>query len=382
MGIYEGLELQKHRVNELMKQKDVVIEECRKELDAADYRYILDQEKQATDIYCLVERIDKQVNVMKRTYREHLELLQKSIDNERELLRKESVEKWEKLYNHRAQNEEFKQLSEKEQNEFYANEMERIKLEHDEITRSTRIRLEKDNQDLQIELENLKGNVLLNTDKLDYNFQILKRREEENIIIKNQQKRRISKLNETVTHLKKKIDDLQKKSQTEIGKLMDEIQKWRKKLINLEEKSDNMLEINEQKYQNIWKINEDEAKDLLKKILDIDKLLYEQQLGLEWEPPTIELLEKTDLPSYVKATKLLNDSNLNKPSSSSSKKEKKTNEYNINDNKILRTIMKNIADHGGFLLEQKLLDLLKPYAENDQTLVKIDNIFYVNININ
>lgn len=50
MGIYEGLEYQKARIDDLLRQKDTVIEECRLELDAADERYIIDLEKQVSTI--------------------------------------------------------------------------------------------------------------------------------------------------------------------------------------------------------------------------------------------------------------------------------------------------------------------------------------------
>lgn len=33
-------------------------------------------------------------------------------------------------------------------------------------------------------------------------------------------------------------------------------------------------------------------------ILTIDKIIYEQALGLEWKPPEETLLKKEDLPSY------------------------------------------------------------------------------------
>lgn len=48
-------------------------------------------------------------------------------------------------------------------------------------------------QVLQLELEQVKALCLLNSEKLDYNFQVLKQRDEENVIIKAQQKRRINR---------------------------------------------------------------------------------------------------------------------------------------------------------------------------------------------
>lgn len=52
----------------------------------------------------------------------------------------------------------------------------------------------------------------------------------------------------------------------------------------------------------------------------------------------------------------------------------KTKEDNI-DTRLLRTIIRKIGSRAGFLVEAKLTNLLKPYKEEQNTLVRIDNIF-------
>lgn len=72
-------------------------------------------------------------------------------------------------------------------------EMYRLHVNHEEEYRETRISLETDIQMLEQELEQIKALCLLNSEKLDYNYQVLKKREEENVYIKNHQKRRLNK---------------------------------------------------------------------------------------------------------------------------------------------------------------------------------------------
>lgn len=76
MGVNDELQLQKDRIHDLMKQKDIIIDECRQELKLADERYTRDLLKQTTDIHSLVERVDSQIEIMKRTFKEHLDLLE------------------------------------------------------------------------------------------------------------------------------------------------------------------------------------------------------------------------------------------------------------------------------------------------------------------
>lgn len=45
------------------------------------------------------------------------------------------------------------------------------------------------------------------------------------------------------------------------------------------------------------------------------------------------------------------------------------------DTRLLRTIIRKIGSRAGFLVEAKLTSLLKPYKEEQNTLVRIDNIF-------
>lgn len=307
MGTYEALEVQKQRIHELMDQKDEIIQECQKELDAADIRYVQDQDKQNSDIQCLVERIDNQIEVMKRAYKEHLELLEETITHERNELRKHACKKWEDMYLNRASNEELKLRKEKDKREIQAEEIEDLQLEHEEITRATRIRLELDNQALEIELQKTKANVLLNSEKLDYNYQVLRKREDENIIIRNQQKRRLGRLYDTIANLRKKIREKTAASNHEIEKLTSEVVKLHAGILDLEKKASLFTETNDKKYQNVWQMNYEECLSQLDKVLQIDKTLTEQQLGMEWQEPDMDLLQIDDLPSYKSAVNTIKE---------------------------------------------------------------------------
>lgn len=247
IALFEGLDYQKNKISDLMKQKDEIINNLHKNLQRTDERYYIDQEKQSFDIYCLVERIDAQVNVMKTAYRQHLELLQNTIDDERGNLRLSYSAKWIELYEYRTNNELDKIEKEKKQTEQYEIEMKKIALEHEELIRMTRIQLDQDNDNLLIELENVKAEVLLNTEKLDYNYQIIQKRADENIVIRNQQKRRLGKLHEIVINLKNKINETKCNGKQEIKKLRQEVMKLNENIMHLEEKSTNFAEINDKK---------------------------------------------------------------------------------------------------------------------------------------
>ena len=62
----------------------------------------------------------------------------------------------------------------------------------------------------------------LNTEKLEYNFQVLKKREEENGTILGAQKRKINRLTDVMNSLKTKIAKQEKNFQTEYASLTED----------------------------------------------------------------------------------------------------------------------------------------------------------------
>lgn len=118
-------------------------------------------------------------------------------------------------------------------------------------------------------------------------------------------------------------------------------------------------------------------------------MLWQQQLGLEWEAPLAHKPPKKEqMPSFEKAMALIYGSsfdNSNKkpePARNSTvvlpkkfAEGQKTSEDHIIEQKLLKTIFRAIADNSGFLIEGKLKVLLKPYADTERTLVNLDAVF-------
>jgi len=51
------------------------------------------------------------------------------------------------------------------------------------------------------------------------------------------------------------------------------------------------------------------------------------------------------------------------------------------ERRLLNHIIKQIADCCDYLIENKLLELLLPYTAKDQLVIRLDNVFQVNIMI-
>lgn len=87
-----------------------------------------------------------------------------------------------------------------------------------------KLKLENNLSQLQETLENVKATVLLNTEKLDYNFRVLSEREEENARILNAQKRRLTKLKDSLSKNMKNFNSMKKKFLDEHKSLTEEFE--------------------------------------------------------------------------------------------------------------------------------------------------------------
>lgn len=64
------------RCNELLEQKNAVIRDLMAELEAADLRFVKDQQRQLQEVSLLVQRIENQVKIMQEAYRRELQLIE------------------------------------------------------------------------------------------------------------------------------------------------------------------------------------------------------------------------------------------------------------------------------------------------------------------
>ncbi|XP_037024257.1 dynein regulatory complex protein 1 homolog [Bradysia coprophila] len=375
MGLYEGLEFQKNKIEDLMAQKNGVIQQLHDALDNSNQRYYEDQEKQDADIDCLIERIDSQVEVMKRAYREHLELLQKTIDDERDAFKNSETEKWQNLYDTREEYEQKHMSRKKEQSAEYNLEIKKIALEHEELIRSTKIRLERDNDELQIQLQNVKAEIMLNSEKLSYNHHVLQKRSDENVIIKGQQKKRLNKLNSLIAGLKAKIKTVKDNGEHDISKLTVDVMRLYTNILEMEAKAAIFAEVNDEKYHTVWEMNDKEVKALLRDILAIDKVIFDQQLGIEWYEPDNPLLAKKDLVSYNEALKLVEKVRVK--SSNPARQQWKIPSSESDSQKkldVLKLVSQKIASNVTWLIDHNLPPLMD-HSSEERNFIKLDNVF-------
>ncbi|KAH0952940.1 hypothetical protein HN011_007629 [Eciton burchellii] len=378
LDIHAEMEAQNARCMEIIGRKDAIIAELQLELENADFKFLNDQKILNEDINLLIDRMDNQINVMTKACHRELSLIDNVIESEYKIMLENIKEKWEALYKKLQENTVMGLDMRKEIVRDYEKEMKEVMIDHQEKFRSQKINLELEMQKLQQEIQSTKILCFMNIEKLDYSHSVLKQREEENAIVKNQQKRRLNKLQDIINGLKKEYVQLEGNTRIEIQKLTDQVVKAHKNILELTIKSNHFTSINDKRYMQIWDMNTSNANLLLNRILNTDKIIYEQALRLVWNPPEKTLLKKEDLPSYRNIMHIIKEENRiaaeRKIISKSYKPADTIEQINL-ERRLLNHIIRHVADQCDYLIEDKLLELLLPYTINDQLVVRLDNVF-------
>eukprot|EP00658_Telonema_sp_P-2_P084977 TRINITY_DN9577_c0_g1_i5.p1 TRINITY_DN9577_c0_g1~~TRINITY_DN9577_c0_g1_i5.p1 ORF type:complete len:323 (-),score=85.25 TRINITY_DN9577_c0_g1_i5:380-1348(-) len=116
-----------------------------------------------------------------------------------------------------------------------------------------------------------------------------------------------------------------------------------------------------QRYRDIWDMHEKSVTTLMQKVLKADKIVHEQQLGLEWAPPSSEIFQ-------LRTSEAVADPNAQDGAGTSSKQLARP------ENKKTRLILQMLCDEAGFLVEGKVKRMLDKIDKNERNLMKVESI--------
>jgi dynein regulatry complex protein 1 len=186
----------------------------------------------------LLERMEEQYKSYQMTLREEIDQIEKSFIEERSELIDSNLKEIESLFSARRENERFLQIyvhafdmvllmfccskymeERADRIEEHIKQLESLRVRDAEEYNLVKIKLETDVQVLEQQLQQvlsiyiyynlnlimktfqMRATYQLNTEKLEYNFQVLKKREEENATILGNQKRKITRLTVRIIHM-------------------------------------------------------------------------------------------------------------------------------------------------------------------------------------
>ncbi|KAI4875585.1 hypothetical protein NFI96_025459 [Prochilodus magdalenae] len=370
----------------IIEDKNKLINELQQDLKASDDRYVKDRKKQAEDVDHMIERMQEQVTSMMKSYRQELDLVENSLDDERKTLLTGNRKKWEQQRKERSDKELEFLLQRMKQVEGYEVLLQRLRVENAEEYKMIKIKLENDVQILQQQLQQMKATYQLNQEKLEYNYHVLKKRDEENTITKSQQKRKITRLQDILNNLKIKCASQEKQSHEEHQSLTNDYKRAMLQYKDMQKKMQHFAAVDAKRFEEVWLMNEAEAKALVHRALDVDRLIHEQLLGLAWVPPSLPFMDRSGLIQPQRqarrtarqvATQALRgvEHKVEGEREGSTVEGSEGPESTGVDRKTVKRLLELLCDEMGFLIEGKLLKLLSPLEKDEQSLMKLDSIF-------
>ncbi|XP_062857238.1 dynein regulatory complex protein 1 [Trichomycterus rosablanca] len=386
----DALSGQQQLCGKIIDNKNKLINELQQELKASDDRYVKDLKRQAGDVDLMIERMQEQITGLMKSYREELDLIENSFSDERKALFTANRKKWEQQRKNRSDKELEYLLQRMKRVEESEVLLQRLREEDTEEYNKNKIKLETDVESLEQQLQNRKATYQLNQEKLEYNFQVLKKREEENMITKSQQKRRITRLQDIVNNLKIKCANQEKQSNDENLSQTNDFKQAMQQYKDTQKKIRHFAAVDAKRFEEVWLMNEAEAKDLVHKALETDRLIHEQVLGLEWTSHPLAFMDRSgplqlqgqvgctahQVAAQVLGSEEEKEGTLKEETWAPDSYGGLENRTGV-DQKTVKRLLELLCDNTGFLIESKLLKLLSPLEKNEQSLMKLDSIFSV-----
>nr|XP_060610744.1 dynein regulatory complex protein 1 isoform X1 [Anolis sagrei ordinatus]XP_060610745.1 dynein regulatory complex protein 1 isoform X2 [Anolis sagrei ordinatus] len=404
--LWEALNQQQQLCALLIEEKNKLISELQQELKAKDDQYVKDLRRQAEDINLLLERMEEQIRNLMKNYRRELLQIEKAFELERRELLNNNKKKWEQGMQTLNNQELDFMMARLKKVEEYQRELNQLRVQDAEEYNVIKIKLEHDVQILEQQLEQMKAIYQLNQEKLEYNFQVLKKRDDENTIIKSQQKRKINRLHDIINNLRQKLARQVKQYREENQTLSTDYKRIVEQYKDLQRTMRHFAIVDAEHFLAVWLMNEEEAKQLIYKAFDADRVIHAQQLGLQWFEPDTWILHNVGPIVHCKKVKSANElaqeviaaegtsrspREAHLPSKGSSQEEKITSckqsgkespeaEPAVKalcsiSTKTIKHLLELLCDESGFLIESKLRGLLQPLEKADRTLMKLDSIF-------
>ncbi|XP_011233313.2 dynein regulatory complex protein 1 isoform X1 [Ailuropoda melanoleuca] len=380
--LWDMLNTQQVHCAGLIEDKNKLISELQQELKTKDDQYVKDLKKQSDDICLLLERMEEQVKNVMKTFRQELNYIEKAFEVERQELLTSNKKKWEQaLQAHSAKELEYLTNRIKKV-EGYEKQLNKQRIWDWEDYNTIKIRLEQDVQVLEQQLQQMKATYQLNQEKLEYNCQVLKKRDEESTVIKSQQKRKINRLHDSLNNLRSKYAQQITQFQEENQSLTSDYKRLMMQFKELQKAMRHFAVVDDKQFREIWLMNEEEAKDLMSRALDVDRIIHTHHLGLPWTAPDFWFLRNVGPISQQprkSATQILEEVLMQAEEEGTEETASEAESYldlpKQISAKTTRKILMLLCDESGFLIESKLLSLLLPLEKNECYLLRLDAIF-------
>mmetsp|Transcript_11619 Transcript_11619/g.17184 ORF Transcript_11619/g.17184 Transcript_11619/m.17184 type:complete len:713 (+) Transcript_11619:59-2197(+) len=412
--IKRDLEEQQIECKKIIEGKNNILQELQNILKQKDQEYVSALRKQAKDMDMLTERMGQQIKLLQHGYEKELSEIEMSFKEERGALLEKHDEELEKLKKTRQEKE--KKYVEDRIDQVEENEQELAKIRDNELEKYAETKKEKDEKvhELERSIDYMRAKYELYGEKLKYYHNLLHERVMENKVAIRNNKSKLAKLQDQLSGIKAKYAKDDRRFQQENHETTEQFKRMAKHYKDLLEKFKYFEKADTQKYNDVWKMNDKTVTDLALKLLQADKIITEQILGVQWTEPAEDFFKSPLHPTrsyrdgeFVTSQHQNTQNNTNTlmkrdtldqtteveeeedeaastmtgVTSTSAQHSYGGNTHRANQEEgkeiaplVRRRILEHLCDSSGFFVEKKVRDVLDGLDKNESNLLQVDAI--------
>lgn len=367
-NLQKAIDQQIENCKKIIESKDRLIREIQNELRNKDAEYMKALKQQAKDIDTLIQRMHNQIKELTTAFEKNLEEIEQSFMQERENLLKSHREEIEELEKTR-QDQEAKYINERIK-DVQENEIALERLRETELEKYAKKKkeLDKDLHELEQQIDSMFGLYQLSAEKLEYNFQVLTERVNENEGTVKNNKGKAARLQDQLSGIKAKYAKDDAKYKQENQDITEQYKRIAKLYKETLAKFRYFEETDLKRFRDIWRMNEETVNDLAKQLLQADKVITEQQLGLQWTKPSEDFFKTPALDAT--------NPDITQTASISDSQSLSGSVHNVAAQplEVTEQVLKELCENTGFLVEEKVRNVMKELDPDEAHLLKLDAV--------
>ena len=368
LDLLNDMQAQQEACSKVISQKDELIKEFHMALRSKDEEYVKSLKRWAEDIDTLLASMTEQFREQQKQYELETQEIEAVFMQERKELIDANKDEMEKLMEKRRMMEDTHMQERQKRIEHNQEQLQRNRLKDSEAYTEKKIMLETEIQKLEQQLEVMRATYQLNTEKLEYNFRVLSERDIENSNTINQQKRKLARLQDNLSSLMAKYSKTDKQYKQNNIELTDEYRRITEQFQDLQGKYRHFQMSDAKKFDEVWAMKEGQVKQLLALVLQADKIIHEQQLGLYWYPPNEEAVNAAFQEARIQAK------SFGKKRVVDTAQQDNVQALLSDVSPEVKTMFTLLCNESGFLVENKIRKLVDTIPRTEGDRMKIESI--------
>ena len=384
MDLHNEMKAQEAACWRIIEAKDNLIRDFQAELKAKDEQYVKALRQGVQDLDQMQDTMARTAQRQRMLFEQELHGIEAAFEDERTELVDRCRQEWDDLFEKSYQQNMRHKASREKRIDSNQTRLGVVQRHDTEEFYTLKVRLETEVQNLEQQLEDMRATYQLNTEKLEYNFRVLHERNQENHKTISNNKRKLARLQDNLSHLKSRYKAIDNKFKSENVELSDAFKRYTQLLMDLSDKLSRFVTADARRFEDVWGMHEESVKSKLLRLLQADKLIHEQQLGLLWFPPSEEELndvfeqQRRAAKEEMRQRMLLGNPNIRHNKSAEVQAEEASDARALAKTMVqtpaIRDLCAMIADNTGFLRDEQLRQVLASLPHDKAEQVAIDKV--------